>query len=248
MDPVQDSRFTQNVQMPSSDSGFGGKKLLLGIVGLVLAVLIWFWLANPMVVTVTGTGQVSVPATNATLSFTLSASDASIQGAVTSAQSKADTLRNYLISKGISESDIAQTQVTAVPSGLVTAGAAGFQATISMAAKTVHVTDIGSLISDLYSNGALVVGQPVLSVEDQDSLDQEALSAAMKDAASQAAKIGTGNWRFIRKIVSVSQISSPSTSTSTTKADTLTGANSDIAAQNGVFKIVKAVSVSYKMW
>ena len=157
-------------------------------------------------------------------------------------------MRDFLKSKGVADSDIAQSQITAVPAGMVTPGAGGFQATVTMAAKTVHVSSISSLVSDLYTNGAVVVSQPVLSIENQDSLEQQAFDSALKDAKSQASSIGNRNWKFIRKIVSVSQVSSPSTSTSTTKADTLTGANSQIAATNGVFKIVKAVSVSYKMW
>ena len=88
----------------------------------------------------------------------------------------------------------------------------------------------------------------VLSIENQDTLDETALKSAMDDANSQAAKIGNTHWKFIRKAVSVAQASSGTTSTATTKADTLTSANDSTAATNGVFKITKAVTVSYKMW
>jgi uncharacterized protein YggE len=222
------------------------KYLLVGA-SVVVGVVIWMWLSSPMIVTVTGSGQVSVPATNATVSFTLSSSDPSIAGAVTSVQAKADQMRKYLTSKGVLEGDIAQSQITEVPAALVTTGATGYQATVSMAAKTTHVSDVANLVSDLYTNGALVVAQPVLSVENQDKLDQQAFDSAMKDASAQAGVIGNSNWRFIRKIVSISQVSSPTTSTSTTKAENSTSTDA-VAATNGVFKIVKAVSVSYKMW
>lgn len=248
---VQSSRgFTANVvsEATSVFSSWDWKKILL-LTGSVLVILAaWIYISNPMVVTVTGSGEVSVPATNATLSFTLSATDNSISGAVNSVSSKADTVRSYLKSKGISDTNIAQSQVTAVPASLITPGASGFQATISMAAKTTHVSEVGGLVSDLYSNGALVVAQPILSVENQDTLSQKAFDSALSDAKKQAGQIGLANWKFIRKIISISQVSSPSTSTSTTKADTLTSANNQVAATNGVFKIVSAVSVSYKMW
>ncbi len=258
MEPA-DSRFTANfgpAPTPVSESSpsplgkidwanLGIKKYLILVLAVLLFIIIWTYANSPLVVTVTGSGEVSVPATNATLSFTLSATDNSISGAVSTVQGKADTMRSYLISKGVAEGDIAQSQVTAVPAALVTPGAGGFQATISMAAKTTHVTSVGGLVSDLYTNGALVVAQPVLSVENQNSLDQQAFNSAMKDAKSQAWAIGLSNWKLIQKIISISQVSSPTTSTSTTKADILaTGA----AQTNGVFKIVKAVSVSYKMW
>lgn len=246
MEPTQP--FTQNVHNETSSKNNGFLKYILISVGVMFLLVFWAWITNPMIVTVTGTGNVSVPATNATVSFTLSATSDTIQGAVSSVSSKADEMRNYLRSKGVAEGDIAQTQVTAVPAALVTQGASGFQATISMAAKTIHVTEISNIISDLYTNGAAVVSQPVLSVESQDQLAQQAFDSAMKDARSQADKIASSNWKLIKKVVSVSLATSASTSNSTTKADALTNANDSTAATNGVFKIAKAVSVNYKMW
>ncbi|MEK9208622.1 MAG: SIMPL domain-containing protein [Patescibacteria group bacterium] len=249
MEPAAPS-FTANIQPVESKSasGWNLNKILLGSGLVLLVVVVWTYISSPLVITVTGSGEVSVPATNATLSFTLSANDNSIATAVSSVQNKADTMRSFLRTKGVAEGDIAQSQVTAVPASLVVAGASGFQATVSMAAKTVNVSSVSGLVADLYTNGALVVAQPVLSVENQNKLNQEALDSAMKDARSQASKIGNSNWKFIRKIVSISQASSPSTSTSTTKADVVTSGANTTAATNGVFKIVKAVSVSYKMW
>jgi uncharacterized protein YggE len=252
--------FNTNIYMDSAQPTFicisplepqmnmNTKNLLL-IFGSIAAIMIfWVWVSSPMLITVTGTGEVSVPATNATLSLTLSSTDNSISAAVTSLNTKADAMRQFLITKGVSESDIAQSQVTAVPAGLITAGASGFQARISMAAKTTHVSDVSSLVADLYTNGALVVAQPVLSVENQSKLDQEALDMALKDANSQVFKMGLKNWKIIKKVVSISQVSSPTTSTSTTKADSATENENTVAALNGVFKILKAVSVTYKLW
>jgi uncharacterized protein YggE len=224
------------------------KKILTYSLVAVILLIVWTYVNSPLVVTVTGSGEVSVPATNATVSFTLSANDGSIGSAVSSVQSKAESMRTFLRNSGVAEGDIAVSQVTAVPAALVSQGATGFQATVSMAAKTSHVSNVSNLVSDLYTNGALVVAQPLLSVEDQDKLEEDAFNSAMKDAKSQAAKIGNSNWKFIRKITSINQATSASTSTSTTKADTLTTANDSTAATNGVFKIIKAVSVSYKMW
>jgi uncharacterized protein YggE len=254
MDP--EPRFTANyvaeppkVGMPKMSLSFDLKKILI-IVGILIVVVVgWTYLSSPLVVTVTGSGEVAVPATNATVSFTLSATDnSSVAAAVASVQTKANTMRAFLMKSGVAEGDIAESQVTAVPAALVATGATGYQATVSMAAKTVHVANVSNLVSDLYTNGALVVAQPVLSVENQDKLNQQAFDSAMKDANTQAQTIGFSNWKFIRKVISISQATSSSTSTSTTKADTLTSANNVTAATNGVFKIVKAVSVSYKMW
>lgn len=232
---------------PVQSSPWGFKKFLILAGFALLLIIVWAYVSSPMVVTVTGSGEASVPATNATVSFTLSATDpSSSQNAVSNVNAKALAMTTYLTGQGIAGTDIAESQVTVVPAGLVTTGATGFQATISMAAKTTHVSTVSTLISNIYGNGALVVAQPVLSVENQDALDQQAFDAAMTDAKNQAAKIGNSNLKLIRKIISISQVSSPSTSTSTTKAD-VTNTNT-VAITNGVFKIVKAVSVSYKMW
>ena len=93
-----------------------------------------------------------------------------------------------------------------------------------------------------------MVSQPVLSAGDQKKLEDEAFDQALKDAKTQAGKIASKNWKFIKKIIALTQQSSASIATATSKADTLTEANNQQTAQNGVFKIVKAVSVSYKMW
>lgn len=243
-----DSRFTASYASDKPKMSDGVKRIITYSILAFIALCLWTYVNSPLIVTVTGYSEISVPATNATVTFSLSSSDSSIAAAVASVQAKAGLIRSFLVDNGVAEEDIAESQVTAVPAALVTEGAGGFQATISMAAKTTHVSNIGNLISDLYTNGALVVSQPVLSIENQDTLDETALKSAMDDANSQAAKIGNTHWKFIRKAVSVAQASSGTTSTATTKADTLTSANDSTAATNGVFKITKAVTVSYKMW
>jgi uncharacterized protein YggE len=215
------------------------------LVYVLILILLVIYLTNPLTVTVTGTGEASVPASNATISFTLSGTDSSSpQNAISSANAKALAMRTYLNAKGVTDGNIAQSEVSAVPASLVGQGTTGYQATISMAAKTSQVGDISTLVSGLYQQGALVVSQPVLSVENQGSVDAEAFNAAMKDAKMQAGKIGLNNWKFVRKAVEISQTSSSPTSTSSVKGDT----PELIAAGSGVFKIVKAVTVTYRMW
>jgi uncharacterized protein YggE len=79
----------------------------------------------------------------------------------------------------------------------------------------------------------------VLSVENVNALDAQAYTSAMQDAGKKAASIASRNLKFIKKIVMVSSQSSGNTSTATSNSET---------TQNGVFKIVELVSVSYKMW
>lgn len=247
MDPAKPA-FTANYPSTEPKLSSEAKKYFILLALGVIAMVIWIWLSSPMVISVSGTGEVSVPAETATVSFTLSSNDSNPQSAVSAVSTKADSVRAFLISRGVAEGDIAQSQVTAVPASLVTAGTSGFQATINMALKTTHVSQISSFVSELYANGALVVSQPVLSVNNQRDLEDEALESAIKNANTQASSLALKNWKFIRKIVSINQSTSGNTSTSTTRADTITESNSAIAAQNGVFKIVKGVTITYKLW
>jgi len=224
------------------------KNLLAVLTVVIFVVLFWTWVSSPMLVTVTGTGEASVAAQEATVSFSLSASDSSAIGAISQVKGKIQAIKNLLKTSGISEEDIFESQLQVVPASAVVQGATGFQAVVSMAAKTVHVASVSDLVSSLYINDAVVVSQPVLSSGEKGKLEEEALDKAMKDAKTQAGKIALKNWKFIKKIVAVTQASSGSTSTVTSKADVVTESQSQEAALNGVFKIVKAVSVSYKMW
>jgi uncharacterized protein YggE len=246
MDPNQiNQRFTEKVV---TEDKFNW--VMIGKFALVFVVLaiFWQWVNSPMIVTVTGVGEVNVPATNATVTFNISASDVTPEAAITNISGKADAIRQVVITAGVAEEDISQSQITVLPSSLVTPGTTGFQSSITMSAKTIHVSNVSSLITQLYASGAYAVSQPTLSVENEQTLDAEAYNSAVKDAKAKAGRIGMQNWKFIRKIVSINSQSSGTTSTATSKADVVTGSKNAIAAQNGVFKIVEAVSVSYKMW
>ncbi len=255
MDSAVNQTFASQLpQKPSFMDNFGNmdlKKKLFGVIGMAVAVIVigflWTWATSPMIITVNGIGEVTVPAEAATISFTVQASSNTAQGAIEQVKNSSTAVTQILIASGISQSDIAEAQVTVVPATTAQAGV-GYVASITMAAKTVNVANINNLIATLYGSGVTLVSQPVLSVEDKDDLEQRALDLAMKDAKKQAGSIAWKNLKPIRKIISITQASSSSTSTATSKADAETEATTEDGAINGVFKIVKAVSVSYKMW
>lgn len=224
-------------------------KGLLVLLGMVLVVLIlWQYVSSPMVVTVTGTGKVSVPATNTTVTATISVNSDSAQSAIASAKSRAASIKSMLVGRGVAESNISESQITVYPAGIVTAGATGYQAALQIVAKTTHVSTIGDIVASLYAAGVTLVAQPILSVENQNDLETQASNAALKDAKSQVGKIALKNLKLIRKMVAYYEETGATTSTTTSKADTLAGSENQLAAQNGVFEITKSVSVSYKLW
>ncbi len=224
-------------------------KRFFALLGLVFSVLIlWQIVSSPMVVTVTGTGEVAVPATNATVTTTVSVNSDTAQNAIGAVTTRSQIIIDLLKKSGIPEENISQSQITSYPAGLVTTGATGYQASLQVVAKTPHVSTVGDLVANLYASGATLVQQPVLSVENQKDLETKATDEALKDAKSQIGKIALKNMKLLRKVVSLYEQTSANTSTTTSKADTVTGAQNQLAAQNGVFKITKAVSVSYKLW
>ena len=246
--------FTQKVEVPEPRGGmcclgkFTWKKflILLGVVASVLVV--WQFISSPMVVTVTGTGKASVPATSATVTTTISINSDTAQNALSAVRARVESMKAILIGSGIAESDISVSQITSYPAALVTTSTTGYQAAVQITAKTVHVSTVGDLVASLYAAGASLVSQPVLNVENQNQLESEASSMALKDAKSQVSKIALKNLKLIRKATAMYESTSDTTSTATSKADTTTSVKNDLAATNGVFEITKSVTVSYKLW
>lgn len=239
--------FTANYPQENQEK-VSFKKVFLVIILLVAGLFIWVYVSSPLMTSVTGFGEISAPAGSATISFSLATSADTPQSAIASVNAKSLLMTEFLKTKGVAEGDIAEGEVTAVPAALVTQGETGYQATITMAAKTTHVADVSSLVSDLYVNGAYVVSQPILSVDNREELDDQAYNLAMSDAKSQAVKVGLSNLKFVRKIVAITQATSGGTSTATTKPASTDTTASQTSIDNGVFKIVKTVTVTYKMW
>lgn len=236
--------FTQKyVQAP----GFF-KKTLFTLFSLAVLIFVFQWISSPMIVTVTGSGEVSAPAESATITFTVTGNSDNTTGAINSAKEKVSKIKESLKTLGISESDIYESQIATYPASAVTQGASGFTATSTMGVKTVQINNLDGMISSLYGQGATLVSQPVLTIDETDKLESEAFNMAVKDAKSKGSSIAFKNLKFIRKIVLIEQASSSPSSTVTSKADTVTQIEQNISPDTGIIKIQKSVSVSYKMW
>lgn len=221
----------------------------LGYLIFVLFVLFAYsWINSPMIITVTGTGEVSAPAESATLTFSLSSNAESAQGSTDKVKELSFRIKETLKTNGIPESDIYEASIVVLPAASVVPGSTGYQSTLSMGVKTTQVNNLDGLTSSLYSSGALVVTQPVFSVGIGQKLEDDAYNLAIKDAKGKANKIALSNLKLIKKIVLIEQSSSAKTSTVTSKADSVTQIDNNLSAEDGLIKISKVVSVSYKMW
>jgi len=213
-----------------------GSKIWLVLIGVVFALVVGMWVFSPMEVTVVGTGKVSVPATSASFNVTVVASNESANEALSQVREKVDKIKGVLAEIGIGSSDISESQVTITPAAVVTEGAKGYQATSTMSVKTRNVAQVGEIVVNMYATGAVVVSQPVVSVEDATKLEQEALDEAMESARESLKN--TVGLRPIRKMVAIEQASSGDSATATQAID----------SNDKQFEIVKAVSVTYRVW
>lgn len=224
------------------------KKYLGYTLAVLASIFAYSWITSPMIVSVTGVGEISAPAETATLTFTLSSNADTPQNATSAVKSIVTNIKANFATSGIPESDIFESQTTVLPASAVVAGATGFQATTSMGIKTSQLNSLDGITNNLYSLGAVVVTQPILSVGDVDKLEKQAYDLALKDANTKSWGIALSNWKLIRKVVLIEQSATQPTSTVTSKADTVSQIEKNISPDDGLIKISKVVSVSYKMW
>lgn len=256
MDPAQPT-YSPPVSTPSPSSptfpvhaprcGHIQKFFFAALLAAVLLIF-WTWLNSPLIVSVAGTGEVSVHATTATVSCTLTNLDSTPTSAMQGVIAKAASVKQMLKASGIAEDKITESQVAVVPAGAVTSGAVGYQAVLSMTAKTGQIDGIQALIAGLYAQGAYIVSQPVLSVANPDQIQKQALNEALSDAQSKADVLASKSFKFFKKRIAIVQQSSQSTTTTTSTQTSNTAAITNQAPASNVLKVVQAVSVSYKMW
>lgn len=231
------------------ETAFFPWKRYLGYSFAALALIFAYsWITSPMLVSVTGQGEVTAAAETATLTFTVSANSDSPQAALAQVKETSNRIKQNLATTGIPESSVYESQAAVVPASAVVQGGTGFQATISMGIKTGQVNNLDGIINNLYSQGAAIVSQPVLTVGNIAELERQAYNMAIKDAKKKAGSVALSNLKLFRKIVLIQESQTQPSSTVTTKADTASQIENNISPDDGLIKISKVVSVSYKLW
>lgn len=224
------------------------QKPLTVVFSLIFFIFFFQWVNSPMIITVTGTGEVSAPAESATVTFTVSVDDQSVSQAVFLTDNRVNSIKESLVSLGIAESSIYESEIATYPTNTLREGSSGFTAVSTMGIKTNGTENIEKIIPLLYEKGATLVSQPVLSVDDTQKLEADAFNLALKDAKKRANAIALKNLKFLKKIVLVEQTQTQPTTTVTTKADVETQVEQNISPEAGIIRIQKTLSVSYKMW
>lgn len=220
--------------------------VVFAFVAVVVAGLLWHWATTPMVVSVSGTGRVSVPAEKAAFSVTVSVVDPDLTHAVTEVRQKVTTLRGLLENEGISSDWVSETQLQVMPVGALVAGATGNQAVVTLLVETPYVNTVSQLVVFLYQNGATLVSQPVVVAENQQDLENQALQEALAKADQSAKMISRKKWKFFRRPISITQASSGQAATET-KAGLAMTETGELVPGGDTFEIVQAVSVVYEL-
>jgi uncharacterized protein YggE len=208
---------------------------LIGL-AVIVSVVFGMWVFSPTEVVVTGVGRVSVPATSATFNVTLTSVKDTANEALSDLRSKMGAIKQTLSDINITAENVTETQIILVPASTIVASAKGFQAMATLNVTTANVALAPEMVVNMYAGGATIVSQPVVKVENQEKLEKEAMDFALKQARNSLKE--TIGFRPIRKIVGIQQASSGNVATSTKTAED----------KNGEFEVIRAVSVTYRVW
>lgn len=213
-------------------------------IGFVLAILLFFvyrYLSNPLITTVTGTGKVTAEATKASISVTALESADTVSKAEIALKAKVLALRLSMVTNGISEKSLSQSEMQITPLSAVVSGASGYSAQVVITGEIADLSNLSGLVVKLYQSGAGLVTQPVLQVDNQTSMESESLKLAIKDAEKNLKTLSSLKKKLFKKAVNIQQVSSGNASV-VSKVETV----NDKTVVNVEF--AKAVSVTYQLW
>ena len=217
------------------------RKYIFGFFGVIFLFLIYRYLTNPLIVTVTGTGKVTVPASSARLSLTVVESGDEVSKVEGAIRAKVAAVRLSMVTNGVDEKSLSQTEMQLTPLSAIVSGAKGYSAQVNIFGQVNDVSNLSGLIVKLYQSGASLVSQPVVEVKNQQDLENSALKMALADANKNMSYVARLKWKMFRKIVNIQQASSGNTS-SATKVETV-----DNKVSTSI-ELAKAVSVTYQLW
>lgn len=140
-------------------------------------------------ITVTGTGEVLVPADAAIVSLGVSAADREVLTAQAKANKAIASIRDALISFGIAEEDINTDYINIYAqydySGDVEQ-IKGYKANSSLAVRVTDIEKVGDVIDTAFHAGANTLNGISFSAADTKAAQEKAMRAAVENAAAKA--------------------------------------------------------------
>lgn len=218
-----------------------GNKIKSFLIAVAL-IAVYLYISNPLVISVVGTGEVNAKPEEASVVYTVTSDQADPTLATQAAKARAEKLKQDSASFGINQDEIFTSQVSVVP----LTDKQGFRGIVSVGITMTQIDRVNELVSELYTNGALYVSQPVLSVKDPNELERQSIDAAIKDANSQATKLGLKRLKLFKKQVSIIPSTNTPASSVTSQAGQVPSDTAVVTPEE--IKVNKTVYVIYKMW
>lgn len=218
------------------------KKYLVGFFALILGFFVWRYVSNPLIVSVTGSGKVTVPASMARLSLSVVETGDDATKVEQAIKAKVAAVRLSMVTNGVSEKSLSQTQMQVMPLSAVVSGAKGYSAQVNIVGQVSDVSNLSGLVVKLYQSGASIVSQPIIEVENQQDLENQALKMALADADKNLKMVSKLKMKLFKKAVSIQQASSGNASTASKIVEAEGGASGTS------IEVAKAVSVVYQLW
>ncbi len=178
------------------------KKLLLGVLLVIVLVFLYQYFSKPTLITVTGTGKVKVQPTQVIMVVTVA------NGAIGGNQTLNDnkTLTNKIIASakrsGISQTDIEVAYAQMTPTDLGK-GQVFYQAVNTIGLTLKNLKKFNQVVNQLYADGAYSVGNIVFTTENSQETEKQAVANATYDAQQRVTEIAKSLHKSVGRMVSV---------------------------------------------
>lgn len=229
-------------------------KLLLNLGGILVAGLILKNLFfQPAVITVAGTGELSVTPDKVEMLVTRVDSNPDPVVVIVNGEDSVSKLINKAKEIGGQDVEIQKSFYQVTPS--VVGNDVLYQVVNVFKVTAADHTKASDLIKGLYSEGATTVSGVNFIPEAREKVTQDARKAAIKDARSQARDIARAAGKRLGRMVSVGDDLTTGSSTVSTDGAQVDGAEDQAGAQvdlnNGVpsqIDVSKTMTVTYQIW
>ncbi|MCR5135790.1 MAG: SIMPL domain-containing protein [Oscillospiraceae bacterium] len=159
-------------------------------------------------ITVSGTGQVLVPADTAVVSLGVSATDREVLNAQAKANETIAAIREALISRGISEGDINTDYINIYARYDYSDGVeqlTSYNANSTLAIRVDNIDQVGEVIDTAFGAGANTLNGISFSASDTKEAREEAMRAAVEDAKAKAQILADAAGLQIRGIEEIAE-------------------------------------------
>lgn len=243
-----------------------GIKRILNITLSLLVILIplvlgWRFLKNnfftePGTITIVGEGRVLAQSQLARFTVSWISSGNTPSEALQNERSVFNKIVGVLRTNGVQNEDIQVAYARVVPPA---AAGGGYQAVNALDTELRGVAKLNEVVSSLYNNGAASVANIVLSTDNQEELEEQAIEAAIKDAKNKAKKTAKASNKRLGRLVSLTSGATGNVSALTSQVGTTqpqAGFSSEMEAGGEMFvqdlgpgqiEVVRRVSVVYEV-